>query len=133
MKFRLQNVVRVEFCNFVRVNFNLLNNLFTSGFFFYFLVCFISNLFCSYTPYIALKQDRDTLSIVFINGMVVFEFILIVTFLSCQASKCSCFCKSPNFKVVWNSNNCDNLCDQSSLADGECGGQGYVSLYEKCK
>lgn len=64
--------------------------------------------------------------------MTVFEFI-IVTFLTCQASKCFCFCKSSNVKVDLNSSNCNNLCDQSSLADGECGGQGYVSLYEKCK
>ena len=117
----------VEFCNFVRVK--LIQVLW---FFLYLLVHFFSNLFRSDTPYTCkgLKQGSDTLSIVCINDSL---WIYYSNLLTCQASKCSCICKSPNFKVVRNSSNCNNLCDQSSLADGECGGQGYVSLYENCK
>ena len=120
-------MVRVEFCKFVRVN---LINLFTSGFFLPTITFYLNFLSFKYATY-SFKTRQGHSYLLFVS-IIVFEFI-IATFLTCQASTCSCICKSPSFKVVLNSNNCNNLCDQSSLADGECGGQGYVSLYEKCK
>ena len=40
-------------------------------------------------------------------------------------------CKTP--RLVLHSKHCNNSCDPSSYDDGECGGHGYISLYEQCK